>query len=331
MIGFWSTILSAVGIGLLILIPVAALAVAMFVMGNFSLWLEARAAGVPVTFLNLLQLKFQKLNPQEVVGAMKTLWKAGQQVPIADLQGHLLAGGSLQRLTQAAVAADKAGLKIDIRALAAIDLAGRNIVEAVRTSVEPKVLVCPPPGAAGYDGRGVIGVTRDGVALGVKVRVTVRTRLDKLVGGSGEATVLARVGEGIVTTLGQAASHKEILEHPEVIVKTILNKGLDAGTVFDILSVDVADVDVLDNVNARLQMRQAEADRRIAQARAAQARANAIAQTQEMKAVNLQNAAMVVAAKQKLPNALRTAITNVNFGSGRPYRPLVPEYHELWR
>lgn len=301
---------------------------AIFCARNMGLWIEAKAAGLPVSLIDLLVIELQKLSKAELLEALKVLWKAGYHVDIKDLQNHVLSGGSLSRLVQATVSAGKAGLDVDFKTLSAIDLAGRNIADAVKTSVEPKVLECPMPTGTG---RGIVGMTQDGIALSVKVRITVRTRIERLVGGSGEATVIARVGEGIVSCLGKTASHKTILEQPETIAEHILSRGLDGGTCFEILSIDIADVDVLENVNAKLEMSRAETDKRIAQARAEIARADALAQQQEMKAVNLNNEAKVVEAKTALPVALSSALSESRIGSPMPFPAMVPERLEFWK
>lgn len=300
---------------------------AAFAIKQFPLWLEANATGLGIGFLDLLMIKLRGLQPAEIVDCLKVMRKAGIEVEIDELQSHQLAGGSISRLKSAVVGANKAGIKLGYRDIAAIDLAGRDVCDAVDSHVNPKVLRCPVPGQPLVNGRepGIAGVAKDGIRLEVKARVTVRTRLDRLVGGAGEATVLARVGEGIVTAIGHAESHREILEHPEIISAAILQHGLGDGTCFEILSVDIADIDVMDNVSAKLSNQQAEADKRIARAQAEQRRANAVAVNQEMLSQTMEMRARVVAARETLPLAVSAACQATNMGSARPIDALLPK------
>jgi uncharacterized protein YqfA (UPF0365 family) len=299
---------------------------AAFVIRHFSLWLEANAAGLGVSFIDLFTIYLRKLDAIELVDCLKVMRKAGVEVSLADLQSHKLAGGQLAHLKNAVVAANKAGIKLGYREIAAIDLAGRDVSDAVNSHVNPKVLRCPVPGQPLVDGRepGIAGIAKDGVRLEVKARVTVRTRLDRLVGGAGEATILARVGEGIVGAIGQAESHRQILESPERIAQAILQRGLDSGTCFEVLSVDIADIDVMDNVAARLRGQQAEADKRIARAKAEERRARAVANRQEMLSQTMDMRSRVVAARENLPLAVAGACYADNMGSPRPIVPLLP-------
>lgn len=275
-----------------------------------SLYVQLQASGVPVTITRLLGTKLRQLDPKYVAENLIALHKAGIPADIDQLETHILAGGHLADVTSAAISAHKAGMDFSFARLAAIDLAGRGVLEAVNASVNPKVLVCPAKSS-----ERIMGVARDGVRLSARVRVTVRANLDRLVGGAGEQTILARVGEGIVGAIGRAASHKEILERPEAIAAYILDRGLDSGTGFSIVSVDVADVDVVDNVGARLAEEQAGADTKVAQARAEMRRAMAVASEYENKAATLGMTANVIAARSTIPLALAGACR-----SGRVWR-----------
>jgi uncharacterized protein YqfA (UPF0365 family) len=259
--------------------------------------------------------RLRGLNPEFLIDCLITLWNAGLEIELNNLEAHVLCGGHLGPVVDAAISAEKAGLNVSFRQLAAIDLAGRNVVDAVNARVNPKVLVCPPPNV----GNGAIsGVARDGIRLEAKARVTVRTNLDRLVGGAGEETVIARVGEGIVTAIGRADSHRQILERPELISECVLARGLDSGTCFEILSVDIADVDVVDNVAARLKSSQAEADKRIAQANAEIRRAAAVAVHQEMTARTTESESRVTAARSTVPLGVAAAFEEANLGRARP-------------
>jgi uncharacterized protein YqfA (UPF0365 family) len=283
----------------------------------FGLWLRAKAAGMPVSIFNLAFARLRGLNPEFLVDCLITMWNAGLEVRMEDLEAHVLCGGHLGAVVDAAISAEKAGLEFSFQQLAAIDLAGRDVVDAVSTRVNPKVLVCPPPNV----GNGSIsGVARDGIRLEAKARITVRTDLERLVGGAGEDTIIARVGEGIVTAIGRADSHREILERPEIISQCVLARGLDSGTCFEILSVDIADIDVVDNVSARLQSSQAAADKRIAQANAEIRRAAAVAVQQEMKARTRESESRVAAAKSNVPLAAASAFAEANLGRRLPLR-----------
>jgi uncharacterized protein YqfA (UPF0365 family) len=298
---------------LALLAPLLALAVMFFMF--FGTWLRAKAVALPVSIFNLVYARLRGLRPEYLVDCMITLWNAGIEVPMADLEAHVLCGGNLEAVTDAVVSAEKADLGVSFRDLAAIDLAGRNVIDAVNTRVNPKVLVCPPV----KSGLSVISaVARDGIQLGAKARVTVRTNLARLVGGAGEETIIARVGEGIVTAIGRAESHREILERPELITAHVLSRGLDSGTCFEVLSIDIADVDVQDNVAARLRMSQAEADKRIAQAKAEIRRAAAVASQQEMKARTTESEGRVAAAKSIVPRGVAAAFEEGNLGRRRP-------------
>jgi uncharacterized protein YqfA (UPF0365 family) len=261
------------------------------------LWIEALAAGVPIGMFTLVGMRLRKVSPAAVVRPLINLTKAGLELGVDQLEAHYLAGGNVDRVVKALISADKAGIELGFQLAAAIDLAGRDVLEAVQVSVNPKVINTPR----------VAAMAKDGIQLIAIARVTVRANINRLVGGAGEETILARVGEGIVSTIGSAASHKAVLENPDNISKTVLQKGLDSGTAFEILSIDIADVDVGKNIGAELQTDQAEADKRIAQAKAEERRAMAVAQEQEMRA-------KVVEAEAQVPLALAEAFRQGNLG-----------------
>jgi uncharacterized protein YqfA (UPF0365 family) len=269
-----------------------------------GLWITAWASGVRVSFLTLFGMRFRKVNPANIVNPLINAHKAGLSVPINDLEGHYLAGGNVERVVRALISADKAGIPLTLKQATAIDLAGRDVFEAVQVSVNPKVITTPK----------IAAMAKDGIQLLALARVTVRANINRLVGGAGEETILARVGEGIVSTIGSANSHKAVLENPDMISKTVLAKGLDAGTAFEILSIDIADVDVGKNIGAELQTDQAEADKRIAQAKAEERRALAVAMEQEFKAEAQKQRAGVIAAEAQIPLAIADAFRNGNLG-----------------
>lgn len=268
------------------------------------LWMEAVFAGVRVSLGDLVGMRLRKVNPAMVVRPLIAATKAGLTLTTRELEAHYLAGGHVDRVAKALISADKANLGMSFKQAAAIDLAGRDVLEAVRVSVNPKVLDTPR----------VAAMAKDGIQLIATARITVRANINRLVGGAGEDTILARVGEGIVSTIGSATSHKAVLENPDNISKTVLAKGLDAGTAFEILSIDIADVDVGKNIGAELQTDQAEADKRIAQAKAEERRAMAVAHEQEMKAKTQEMRAMVVQAEAQVPLALAEAFRKGNLG-----------------
>ncbi len=298
---------------LFVVIGVPALIIAFIVFSFFSTWLKAMLNGAPVSMLNLLGMRLGGVPYNLVVEARITAVKAGIQVTTDKIAAHYLAGGNVVPTIQALVAAQKAGIVLDWDRACAIDLAtkgsGKSVIEAVRTSVDPKVIDCPNPS----QGRLTIdGVAKDGIQVKVKARVTVRTHLDRFVGGAKEDTIIARVGEGIVSTIGSSESYKHVLESPDSISKTVLARGLDVGSAFEILSIDIADVDVGENVGAKLQEAQAEANKSIAQAQAEIRRAAAVAVEQEMKARVQEMQAKVVEAQAQVPLAMAEA-----FRSGR--------------
>jgi len=268
------------------------------------LWIEAISAGVSVGIGSLVGMRLRKVSPAAIVRPLITATKAGLDLDINALEAHYLAGGRVDRVVGALISADKASIELVFNQAAAIDLAGRDVFEAVQVSVNPKVINTPK----------VAAMAKDGIQLIALARVTVRANINRLVGGAGEETILARVGEGIVSTIGSAATHKAVLADPDNISKTVLAKGLDAGTAFEILSIDIADVDVGKNIGAELQTDQAEADKRVAQARAEERRAMAVAQEQEMRARVEEMKAEVVRAEAQVPLALAEAFRAGNLG-----------------
>ncbi|MBI2515772.1 MAG: flotillin-like protein FloA [Opitutae bacterium] len=306
---------------LFVLIGVPALIVVFIALSFFSTWLKALLNGAPVGWLNLIGMRLGGVPYNLVVEARITAVKAGIEVSTDKIAAHYLAGGNVVPTVQALVAAQKAGIVLDWDRACAIDLAtkgsGKSVVEAVRTSVDPKVIDCPNPA----QGRTTIdGVAKDGIQVKVKARVTVRTHLDRFVGGAKEDTIIARVGEGIVSTIGSAESYKQVLESPDSISKTVLARGLDVGSAFEILSIDIADVDVGENVGAKLQEAQAEANKSIAQAQAEIRRAAAVAVEQEMKARVQEMQAKVVEAQAQVPLAMAEAFRTGKLGVMDYYR-----------
>ncbi len=283
----------------------------------FGLWFRALLSGAPVGMGRIIGMWLRHVNPSVIVDARIMLTKAGIPVETDMLETHFLARGNVMRVSQALVAANKANIPLPFQRAAAIDLAGRDVLEAVKTSVNPKVIDCPDPSK----GKTTIdAVAKDGIQLQVKARVTVRANIERLVGGATEETIIARVGEGIVTTIGSAESYKKVLENPDLISKTVLEKGLDAGTAFEILSIDIADIDVGANVGAKLQADQAEADKRRFQAEAEKRRAAAQAREQEMLALVQENRAKVVLAEAEIPLAIAEAFRKGQLGVMDYYR-----------
>ncbi|MBN1760691.1 MAG: flotillin-like protein FloA [Chitinispirillaceae bacterium] len=293
-----------VNVVLLLFFSVIGLIVFFFVGSAFSLWMQALISGARVGLLNIVFMRFRKVPPKLIVESKIMAVKAGIEIRSDDLESHFLAGGNVLRVVQALIAADKANIPLPFKRAAAIDLAGRNVLEAVQMSVNPKVIETPR----------VAAMAKDGIQLTAITRVTVRANIDRLVGGAGEETVLARVGEGIVTTIGSATNHKQVLENPDSISKRVLEKGLDAGTAFEILSIDIADVDVGKNIGAELETDRAEADKKIAQAKAEERRAMAIAAEQEMMAKVQEMRAKVVEAEAQIPMAMAESFRSGNLG-----------------
>ena len=269
-----------------------------------GLWVSAVSSGAKVGIFSLIGMRLRRVTPHKIVLPLVKLTKAGIPIPVSQLEAHLLAGGRVDALVNALIAAHRAQLDLPFERAAAIDLAGRDVFEAVRMSVNPKVIETPL----------VSGVAMNGVEVKVVARVTVRTNIERLIGGAGEATIIARVGEGIVTTVGSAETHREVQENPDKISKTVLAKGLDAGTAYEILSIDIADVDVGRNIGASLQIDQAEADKKVAEAKAEERRSLAVAEEQEMRARVQEMRAKVVAAEAEVPLALAEALRQGNMG-----------------
>lgn len=301
-----SILLQAGGIGALAIIAVLVL-VGIWILLYFipiGLWLQAILTKTNVSLLQLVFMRWRKVPPTIIVNALISAKKAGIEINADQLEAHFLARGNVQNVVNALISADKANIPLDFRMATAIDLAGRDVFEAVQMSVNPKVIDTPP----------VTAVAKDGIQLIAKARVTVRANIKQLVGGAGEDTVLARVGEGVVSSIGSAASHKEVLENPDRISKVVLSKGLDSGTAFEILSIDIADIDIGKNIGAALQMDQAQADKNIAQARAEERRAMAVANEQEMKAKAEEARAKVIEAEAQIPMAIAEAFRSGNLG-----------------
>ena len=275
-----------------------------------GIWFQALISGVHTSLIQLIFMRFRKVPPAVIVNNMISATKAGLKVSQNELEAHYLAGGRVNSVVNALISADKANMNLDFKTCTAIDLAGRDVLKAVQTSVNPKVIDTPP----------VAAVAKDGIQLIAKARVTVRTNIKQLVGGAGEETILARVGEGIVTSIGSAQSHKQVLENPDSISKLVLTKGLDSGTAFEILSIDIADIDVGKNIGAQLQMDQANADKNIAQAKSEERRAMTVASEQEMKAKAQEARAKVIMAEAEVPLAMAEAFRNGNLGIMDYYR-----------
>ena len=291
--------------GPIILIAVIVILVILFFQFvPVALWISALAAGVHVGIWTLVGMRLRRVVPARIVIPLIKAVKAGIKIPINKLEAHYLAGGNVDRVVNSLIAAQRADIPLEFERSAAIDLAGRDVLEAVQMSVNPKVIETPI----------VAAIAKDGIELKAKAKVTVRANIDRLVGGAGEQTIIARVGEGVVTTIGSANTHKEVLENPDLISKTVLSKGLEAGTAFEILSIDIADIDVGRNIGAQLQADQAEADKKIAQAKAEERRAMAVAGEQEMKAKTQEMRAKVVEAEAQVPMAMAQALRDGKLG-----------------
>lgn len=283
-----------------------------------NLYVRSLLTRAGIGILDMLAMTLRKVPPAKIVDSRVMVVQARiGDIDKRDLEAHVLAGGDIERVVRALIAADRAGIKLDFRTAASIDLAGRDVLDAVRTSVTPKVIDCPNPAQGKSE---IAAVAADGIQVLAKARVTVRTNIARLVGGAGEETIIARVGEGIVSTIGSKRSHKEVLENPDHISKTVLARGLDAGTAFEIVSIDIADVDIGNNIGARLQADQAEADKRVAQAMAEKRRAMAVAEEQEFKARVVANRAEVVLAEAEVPRAMARALERGNLGVMDLYR-----------
>jgi uncharacterized protein YqfA (UPF0365 family) len=297
------------------IVLLGALVVVFLLLNFFGTWLRAKLADAPVSFAKLIGMRLRRVPMGLIVDSRITAVKAGLALDTDPLEAHYLAGGNVSHVVLALIAADKAKIVLDFNRACAIDLAikgtSKTVLEAVRTSINPKVIDCPNPAT----GKTTIdAVARDGIGVKVRARVTVRSNLNRFVGGATEETIIARVGEGIITSIGSAASYKDVLENPDTISRTVLAKGLDTGTAFEILSVDIADVDIGDNIGAKLQAEQAEADKVVAQAKAEMRRAAAVATEQEMKARTQEMQAKVVEAEAQVPEAMAEAFRSGNLG-----------------
>ncbi|MBR0463847.1 MAG: flotillin-like protein FloA [Clostridia bacterium] len=293
------------GMGVVVILVLIVIFLIIFLnLVPLSLWISATASGVHVSIGTLVGMRFRRINPSRIVLPLIKATKAGLKVDMNEMEAHLLAGGNVDRVINALIAAESAQIPLEFESCRAIDLAGRDVLQAVQMSVNPRVIETPV----------VAAIAKDGIALRAQARVTGRANIARLVGGAGEETITARVGEGIVTTIGSAETHKEVLENPDRISQTVLSKGLDAGTAFEILSIDIADVDVGRNIGAQLQMDQAEADRRIAQAKAEERRAMAVAHEQELIATVQEMRAKVVEAEAEVPHAMAEALKNGKMG-----------------
>ena len=290
--------------GIITIFVVLIVLIVFLTLMPLGLWVSALASGVYVSIFTLVGMRIRRVSPAKIVVPLIKAEKAGLKMTISKMEAHYLAGGNLDRVITALITARGANIQLDFPEACAIDLAGRDVLQAVQMSVNPKVIETPV----------VAAIAKDGIELRAKARVTVRANIARLVGGAGEETIVARVGEGIVTTVGSADSHKAVLENPDLISRTVLDKGLDAGTAFEILSIDIADVDVGRNVGAQLQMDQAEADRRIAQAKAEERRAMAVAHEQEMKAAAQEQRAKVIEAEAEVPKAMAAALREGKLG-----------------
>ncbi len=302
---------AAIGMFLLVMVLLGGIVFMFLFVKFFKLWLQAKLSKADVKFLELIGMWLRRVNPLTIVHSKITAIQAGLTLTTRDLESHYLAGGKVPNVVRALIAANRANIDLSFKTATAIDLAGRDILEAVQTSVNPKVIDCPDP-RKGKDT--VDAVAQNGIQLKAKARVTVRANIERLIGGATEETIIARVGEGIVTTIGSAITHKSVLENPDNISKSVLSKGLDAGTAFEILSIDIADIDVGENIGAQLQAAQADADKRRAQAEAEKRRAMAVARVQEMKALVEENRAKVVLAEAEIPKAMAEAFRSGNFG-----------------
>ena len=289
------------------LIPIIAIIVFFLILNAFvpvGLWITAMFSGVSISLGSLIGMKLRRVSPRQIVIPLIKATKAGVELDVTELEAHYLAGGNVNTLVNALIAAQRAEIRLDFERAAAIDLAGRDVLEAVQVSVNPKVIETP----------NISAVAQDGIEVIVKAKVTVRANIDRLIGGAGEQTIIARVGEGIVTTVGSASTYKGVLENPDSISKVVLEKGLDSGTAYEILSIDIADVDVARNIGARLQTDQAEADKRIAEAKASERGAMAVARTKEMEAEVQAMRARVVEAEARVPEAIAKALEEGRIG-----------------
>jgi len=305
-------------VGMFLVLGLFLLVFLVIVLRYANLWVRSVTTNAGIGPFDMFAMSLRKVSPSAILDAKIMLVQARiEGITTRDIEAHLLAGGRVQRVVQALISANRAGIDLDFRTASGIDLAGRDVLEAVKASVTPKVIDCPNPASGKSE---IAAVAKDGIQVLAKARVTVRTNIKRLVGGAGEETIIARVGEGIVSTIGSKESHKDVLENPDSISKNVLAKGLDAGTAFEIVSIDIADVDIGVNIGARLQADQAEADKRVAQARAEQRRAMAVAAEQEFKAMVQENRAKVVLAEAEIPMAIAAALKSGNMGVMDLYR-----------
>ncbi len=312
--GFWTLF----KVGGFVLLSIALLFFLFVFLRYANLYIRSILTRAGVGLFDMIAMSLRRVSPAVIVNARVNLVQARiEGVDKRDLEAHFLAGGRVERVVRALIAADRAGLGLDFRTAAGIDLAGRDLLDAVKTSVTPKVIDCPNPASGKTE---VAAVSKDGIQVLARARVTVRTNIARLVGGAGEETIIARVGEGIVSTIGSKDTHKDVLENPDDISKTVLARGLDAGTAYEIVSIDIADVDIGVNIGARLQADQAEADKRVAQALAEKRRAMAVAAEQEFKASVMDNRAKVVLAEAEVPKAMADALRSGNLGVMDQYR-----------
>src|SRR5262245_12296545 len=312
---------SPVELKTLVAVVVAAIVLLLFLfvfLRYANLYVRSVLTKAGVGLLDMVAMSLRRVSPATIVNARVNLVQARiDDIDKRDLEAHFLAGGNVERVVRALIAADRAGIGLDFRTAASIDLAGRDLLDAVRTSVTPKVIDCPNPKSGKSE---IAAVAKNGIQVLAKARITVRTNISRLVGGAGEETIIARVGEGIVSTIGSKASHQDVLENPDSISKTVLARGLDAGTAFEIVSIDIADVDIGNNIGARLQADQAEADKRVAQAQAEKRRAMAVAAEQEFKAKVVENRAKVVEAEAQVPLGMAEALKAGRLGVMDLYR-----------
>lgn len=313
---FWAIRIGLVLAGLILLVVV------LTVINFGAIWFQALTSGAPVSFIQLIAMKFRRVDAARIVKARIMAHQAGLRlrgesgISTQDLEAHYLAGGNIEQVTQAIIAAERAEIDLDFDRAAAIDLAGRDVLEAVKTTVYPRVIDCPD--ASFTDKTTLSAISKDGIELRVRARVTVRTNLDQLIGGATEETIIARVGEGIITSIGSTETYQQVMEIPDRISKAVLDRALDSNTAFEIVSIDIADIDIGDNIGARLQADQAEADTRVAQAHAEQRRAEAVATEQENRAKVVANRAKLVEAEASVPQAMAEAFIAGNIASQDP-------------
>ena len=294
-----------------VILTILLLPVAVILLINFNLYIQCKSNGLAIGFVEILFIRVRHLSPQVIIEALVRLHRSNLSISSSRLQSHLLAGGDLDSVVEAYISANRSSLPFDFEKLCSIDLAGRDVLDAVESYVNPLVIHCP---LKGREKSYMVGVTQDGIRLGVQVKVTVRVDLNKLIGGAGESTIRARVGEGVISSIGKEKDHKAILERPEIISKRIQSSGLLAGTAYELVSVDVLEIDIIDNIGAKIMVEQSEADKQIAQAMAESAKSEAFATQQEMKAKKKRMQAGLVMSKASLPSAMSNAYLEGNVG-----------------